>query len=733
MSKRTPFILGIILLMLALWLQVTSIGLVRHFITRLENLAYDLQLRAYLLTQPKQWDNSIAIVDIDDISLSKEGRWPWPRLKVANLVDNLQKAGAVVVAFDMIFPEKQDNIADEVYDEFKKAHLANPTLNELFQKISPEFDHDGLFAASLSRIDAVLGISFLPNSQTQGLLPAPVMELKTPQEKRLGFIEPEGYLANIPVLQTMAKQAGFINVFPDEDGVIRRVPVLLNYQDKLYPSLALEAVRLYLLSKIKLITAHYGDEIRLEGLQVGDHIVPTDAEARVIIPFRGQSFTFPFYSATDVLNNRIPPGALTGKIVFIGTSATGQGDLKATTIQSIFPGVEIQATIADGILTDNFSYKPAWALGAEISLTVLLGLIFIFLFPYLGPRFLGLFIVGIPIIMTFSNAYLWEITGLIITIFIPMSFCVILALVNLLYGYIFETRKREKLRDMFGQYVPAKHIDEMLTSTTELGLSGEDRELTVLFADIRNFTTISEALTATQLKEMLNEFFTPMTEIIFKYHGTIDKYVGDMIMAFWGAPLKDKFHAKHAINAALSMQHAVTKLKTVFANKGWAEINIGIGLNTGLMSVGDMGSKFRRNYTVLGDSVNLASRIEGLTKYYGAKIIVTEFTQAGQNHFVFRKLDRVRVKGKKHGVEIYEPLGHVKNFSPVLMKKVQKYHLALEYYFNQQWDNSLELFTELAQKNPHEKLYQLYLHRIQDFKINPPPADWDGIYTHTEK
>jgi adenylate cyclase len=731
-SKRIPFFLGFLLLAVAIWLQITSIGLIDHFITRLEDLAYDVQLRAYLLTQPK-WESSVVIIDIDDKSLSKEGRWPWPRNKLGELVKHLQEAGVVVVAFDIIFPENQENIAEDVYQKLKQENLATPAIEPLFKKISPHFNYDSQFAEALSKIDVVLGISFLPQVHTVGLLPSPAFELTTPQEKNLEFIIAPGYLANIPVLQTSAKSAGFINVFPDEDGIIRRVPILVRYQDKLYPSLALEAVRLFLLTKIKLVAAHYGDQLRLEALQVGDHIIPTDADSKVVITFRGKSFSFPYYSATDVLNNKIPPNALEGKIAFIGTSATGQGDLKATAVQNVFPGVEIQATIADNILTDNFSYKPAWALGAEIFLTIAIGLVCIFLFPYLGPRALSILIVVIPIVFIFSNTFLWEKTGLIISIFIPMLFCVLLAFINMFYGYLFETRKREKLKEMFGQYVPEKHIDEMLTSSTELALAGEDRELTVLFADIRNFTTLSEPLSASQLKEMLNEFFTPMTEIIFKFRGTIDKYIGDMIMAFWGAPLKDKHHARHAIIAALEMQKAVDKLKTVFSEKGWPEINIGVGLNTGLMSVGDMGSKFRRNYTVLGDTVNLASRVESLTKFYGAKIIVTEFTRANQSFFVFRKLDRVRVKGKTRGVEIYEPLGYAKKFPPALQKEIDLYHSALEYYFTHQWEKASALFAELAREKPHEKLYQLYLKRLNDFVENPPSADWDGVYTHLEK
>jgi adenylate cyclase len=303
----------------------------------------------------------------------------------------------------------------------------------------------------------------------------------------------------------------------------------------------------------------------------------------------------------------------------------------------------------------------------------------------------------------------------------------------MLYGYLFETRRRERLKEMFGQYVPEKHIDEMLRSKDNYGLLGEDRDMTVLFADIRNFTTISESLSASQLKEVLNEFFTPMTEIIFRHRGTIDKYIGDLIMAFWGAPLKDRRHAKHAINAALDMQKMVEKIQAVFAEKNWPDIQIGIGLNSGVMSVGDMGSKFRRNYTVLGDAVNLGSRIESLTKYYDAKVMVSETTQHNQKNFVFRELDRVRVKGKQKGIKIYEVICKTEEASAELLQELEKHHTALEHYYNQRWDEAYQLFTELSLSHSHHKLYALYLHRITEFKRTPPPENWDGVYAHANK
>jgi adenylate cyclase len=307
-----------------------------------------------------------------------------------------------------------------------------------------------------------------------------------------------------------------------------------------------------------------------------------------------------------------------------------------------------------------------------------------------------------------------------------------LAIFNTLYGYLFESRRREQLKSMFGQYVPATHIDEMLKHPGKNRLEGENREISVLFADIRNFTSISENMTASELKTMLNAFFTPMTEIIFKHQGTIDKYVGDMIMAFWGAPLADPKHTTHAIAAALDMQHTVKELEPLFKQHHWPKITIGIGLNSGLMSVGDMGSQFRRNYTVLGDAVNLGSRVEGLTKYYGAEIITTEYTQKNQPTFVFQFLDRVRVKGKNLSIAIYEPLCPQSELQTTLQDELALHQIAMQHYTEQHWKEAHTALQQLHTLNPNRKLYSLYLERIA-YLIQHPPKTWDGIFTHTSK
>ncbi len=734
MNKRIPIILGLLLLGLALWLQITPIRSVQHWVGRFEHLAYDIQLRAKLLTpHHKKLKTSIAIVDIDDISLKQEGRWPWPRYKLATLVDHIQAQGAVVIAFDMIFTREEANIAKSVFNQMTIQHLMNPPFETALKQVMPYFDNDIKFATSLSHGDSVVGISFLLSPYVEGAIPSPLLTLTTSAEKNLYFFITRGVLGVNPTLEVIAKNVGFINIFPDEDGIMRRVPLLLRYKDGLYSSLALQAVRIYLLQKVSLITERYSDSVRLEGVQLGKTIIPTDDKGQVLIPFRGRGHAFPYFSAGDVLNNKIPPGAFAGKIVFVGSTAVGLGDLKPTSIQTSFPGLEIHATVADGILKNDFLQKPAWSLGAEIILTFILGLILVIVFPYLGPLPLILLSIFIPVIMIYLNNQLNEKTNLIFNILIPMVFPFLLAIFNITYGYLFETRRRERLKEMFGQYVPKKHIDEMLKSSTHYGLRGEDRNMTVLFADIRNFTTISEGMLASQLKDMLNDFFTPMTEIIFKYHGTIDKYIGDLIMAFWGAPLKDKNHAEHALLAALDMQKEVVRLKPILAERHWPEINMGIGLNTGMMSVGDMGSRFRLNYTVLGDAVNLSSRVESLTKYYGVHILTTESTQMNQKKIVFRLVDKVRVKGKNNGVALYEVVCKQAELTDELRQELELSQAALNFYFAQQWEKAREVFEALNKKYPDVRLYSLYLERLVEFQKTPPANDWDGVYTHVKK
>jgi adenylate cyclase len=737
MNKKIPIFIGMLILAVFVWLSLTPNPAVKYVITRIDNIFYDIQLRIHIWNSAHRLRNSIAIVDIDDESLKQIGRWPWPRSTLSKLIDNLKSQGAVVIATDMMFSEPDVNVVTNVIEHLNAKKIGTPDITTALNQIMPEFEQDGIFAHSLQDMEGVLGMVLVPSKTQSGMLPSPLLQLNATQNKDLSILNSQGFISNIPILQEAAKGTGFLNVFPDLDGIIRRAPIVMRYQNSIYPSLAFEAARRYLLAKnVELITPSYGDSIRLEGIKMDNYIIPTDEKGQALVPFVGQSYTFPYISAAAVMNNKAPEHAFEGKLVFIGTSATGEGDIKATAIDKVFPGVEIQASIANGILTHYFPYKPAWATGAELVLTVVIGFLAAIIFPYLGPLMVSVLTVSIPLVfvgLLLIEEWLWNRTGFIFSILIPFAMIIVLSIFNIVYGYLFEARKRKRLKGMFGQYVPKKHIEEMLKAKGNYGMLGDDRAMTVLFADIRSFTSISEGMKASELKEMLNAFFTPMTEIIFKHKGTIDKYVGDLIMAFWGAPLKDKNHAQHALAAALDMQETITKMAPELAARGWPTIQMGIGLNSGIMSVGDMGSKFRRNYTVLGDEVNLASRVESLTKFYGVNIMTTEHTQALQKQYALRLLDKVRVKGKQQGIHIYEVVDRIKNASADLLQELEEHQQAINLYFSQQFDEAKELFDKLYEKFPQTKIYMIYLERLAAFKVMPPPADWDGIYIHTTK
>lgn len=731
MSKRIPIFLGLFLICVAIWMLIAPSKF--PLIERLDNVGYDVQLRTRALTQHAAPIAPVAIIDIDDASIKALGRWPWPRSLLAQLAQKLEANGAAIIAWDIFFSEKEPNIALSVLNKLNKTNMINTNVSTFLTKNDELFDDDILFAKALALNSNILALGFLPRKEEHNVLPKPLLTLTNKEQNELDIINAAGYISNISILQEKAKGSGFINIFADSDGIIRRAALLIDYKNGIYPALALAAVLAFLDEDIKLITPSYGSTEKLEGIQIGPVTIPTDEKGQVLIPFIGKSFTFPYYSALDVLNDKLPPDVLRGKILFVGTSATGLGDLQATAIENPFPGVEIQATLVNGILQNNFSYKPEWTYGANVFITALLGLIAAMLFPYLGPRTLGILIILLPPTLLFINNWIWVKTGLILSFLMPVLLLLAIAIGNIIYGYLFETRKREHLKEMFGQYVPEKHIDEMLRTRSDYGLRGEDREMSVLFADIRNFTSISESMTAADLVDMLNTFFTPMTEIIFNHRGTIDKYIGDLIMAFWGAPLKDKNHARHALQSALEMQAKVKELHPMLAERNWPEIKIGIGINSGQMSVGDMGSRFRRNYTVLGDAVNLGSRVEGLTKFYGVDIIVTESVVANQTKFVFRKLDYVRVKGKKTAIAIYELICTTGALTPELTNELDHYHHGLEFYFAQRWDDAEIIMEELHQRFPEKTIYNLYLQRIKEFKNHPLPADWDGVYVHVTK
>jgi adenylate cyclase len=582
----------------------------------------------------------------------------------------------------------------------------------------------------------VLGYAIADASNIpKGSLPPPLV-MDSWLVESLVLIDIESYIANLDLLQERASGGGFFSIMPDDDGVIRTAPLLARRNGQLYGSLALETVRQFLDAQQILLTPKpIGDYMAVESVSLdGLTDIPTDGFGYVLIPYRGKAGSFPYISSADVINGDFSAGFFENRIVLFGTTAVGLYDMRSTPVQSVFPGVEVHANVIAGLLDGHFPAEPPWALGANVALLLTLGLMSVFIVPFIKPVAIILISLLMLALVTALNFWAWTEFGLVLAIIAPLFLIVLIGTADLAYGFLTEARGRRQLKAVFGQYVPPEIVDEMNRNPDgDFALEGESRELSVLFCDIRGFTTISESLAADELKQMLNFFFTPMTRIIFERRGTIDKYVGDMIMAFWGAPVHDSQHHQHAVLGALEMLDTLEKMQPELSERGWPRIEIGVGINSGMMNVGDMGSEYRRAYTVIGDAVNLGSRLESLTKYYGVRLIVSETTAEKLEGIVLRGLDRVKVKGKDEPVNIFEPLGTTDSVTAEQVTEVEDSNRAQGLYYEGLWDDAQRAFEQLKQAFPERKVYTLYLERIAALREQGVGPGWDGVFTHTSK
>jgi adenylate cyclase len=746
-QQRVSVYMGILLSAYLIMLGLSINSNDNHWLNRLDFLFYDTRFNASLsladqevlasensdeeTETTKTAEHKIVILDIDEKSLAREGRWPWSRHKLADLVTILTEYGAVVVAFDVVFSEPERNPVSEV-----NQHLSDNKIDWEIPKYWLEIaDGDKNFSRHINDMDVVLGYFFQDQINIQvGQLPAPSYTLTKEQKNRLVSISKPGYAANLALLQQAAAGAGFVSTFADVDGVIRRSPLVIRHGDALYPSLSLATVMSYLfVNNIELETLPLGSVDVMTSIIAGGQKARTDVNGQVIIPFRGKQKSFPYLSVTDVLQKKIDSAALSGAIVLVGTSAIGLADLRATPVGTQYPGVEVHANIIQSLLSGEFPYRPEWEAGLTLSILVFLGALLSLWLPKLGPvSSVALSVLTLTTIIS-GNFYLWHVYRLDLPVASMVLLTLALTLLNLAYGYFRENASRRLLKGMFNQYVPQAHIERMLSDPDAYQFTGDSKELTVLFADIRSFTTISEHLSAADLKAMLNQYFTPITKIIFDNEGTIDKYVGDMVMAFWGAPIEDEHHAQNGILAALEMQRMTKEISADFMARGLPEIKIGVGLNSGIMNVGDMGSSYRRAYTVLGDSVNLGSRLESITKFYGAEILVGERTAELCPDIIFGFVDRIQVKGKDEPIAVYQPLGLESEVTNGQKEEIERFSLAYSDYLQQNWVQATSKLVELQQDFPETKLYQVYLDRIQDLREQDLAQDWDGVFRHTSK
>lgn len=712
------------------------LGLLQRF----DDILYDIRLRA---SMPRSIEDRIVIVDIDEKSLAEIGRFPWGRDKLADLVELLfEQQKVALVGFDIVFAEADDSSGLKRLTSLAANELKDqPGFLDRLRVIQPELDYDARFAAALKKYPVVLGYYFSSDrrSSAVGQLPSPVVVAQSLKGRTLEAPTWTGYGANIPILATAAPFAGHFNPFSDSDGVVRSLPLLAEYKGDYYESLALALFR-QLLGHPPVVPGFSEEKWLSRSLQGLSHValktangtiaLPVDRRIGALVPYRGpggpDAGSFRYVSASDLLLGRVAPQTLKDKIVLVGTTAPGLLDLRVTPVGEAYPGVEAHANLLSSWLDGKVLQKPDYAMGYDFALLLITGILLAIGLPLLSALRAVLLSVGVLVLVGGLNSWLFFAHGLVM----PLAGALVMILtafaLNMSYGYFVESRSKRELANLFGTYVPPELVDEMVKDPDSYNMKATNRELTVMFCDMRGFTKMSEHMEPTQLQELLTGVFSKLTSLIRANKGTIDKYMGDCVMAFWGAPVETADHAHLAVRSAMEMALAVREINQEHRARGLPDIGIGIGLNTGSMCVGDMGSNIRRAYTVIGDAVNLGSRLEGLSKVYGVDIVVSETTRKQAKEFAWQELDRVRVKGKDQAVSIFWPMAPTAQLNESAHAELKAWNAFLKAYRAQDWEQADVQMLNLTRMNAKKFLYQLYADRVASMRHLPFDPEWDG-------
>ncbi len=706
---------------------------------RLENIIYDTRLRA---TMPRTLDERIVIIDIDEKSLDRVGHWPWGRDKLAAFIRELfERQQAAVVGFDVLFAEADGSSGLASLERLAAGPLrAQGGFNEQLARLAPALDYDAAFARALQGRPAVLGYYLTSDrdGRTKGVLPAPALPAERLRGLPLRATSWGGYGSNIEKLANAVPAAGFFNSITDDDGVVRSLPLLAEHQGQYYESLALAMFRTLLdLPEVHphfVSAAPQGTHDTLQSIvlrQDGRELsLPVDDTLSTLIPFRGpgnvSGGSFRYVSASDVLEGRLPANVLQGQLVLVGSTTPGLLDLRVTPVGRTYPGVETHANMLSAFLDGKSIVRPDYAIGFDAAQLLCAGTLLAVALPALSATSAVLLSLGVVATLTGANIWLYLHHGLAMPLATVLVMAVLAFALNMVYGYFVESRSKRELAALFGTYVPPELVDEMVKQPENYSMQATSRELTVMFCDMRGFTAMSEQMEPLQLQALLNDVFSQLTHIIRSHKGTIDKYMGDCVMAFWGAPVLTKEHAQLAVQAALDMERAIEQINRSHLERKLPEIGIGIGLNTGTMCVGDMGSDIRRSYTVIGDAVNLGSRLEGLSKHYGVRTVVSETTQAQAPNFIWQELDRVRVKGKAQAVAIYSPVATLQAGMPHKAEELTTWKHLLDAYRAQDWARCSTLLLNLREIAAPCALYELYADRVQTLQAQSLAPGWDG-------
>ena len=736
---RLPaWLLPLVLLAAAIWGNLAEPGLLRS----LRNVTFD----EYQRLLPATWEDAgVRIVDIDDESLTRYGQWPWPRTRVGELVERLRERGAAVVAFDIVFAEA-DRTSPRSLLAMWRGRADAAELTQLLERLP---DHDEVFAQILSTVPSVVGIVF--HDEPGARIPVVQWGMSYAGDDPVPYLPVfSGATSNLPAIEAAAAGQGSFNMIPDGDQVVRRVPLLVamrtaGAEPVIYPALSVEALRVLQGATTYVVRSSnasgqtaFGERAGLNALRVGRITVPVDSDGRMWLRDTGP-VAKRFVPAWKVLSGELPDKELEGMIVFVGTSAPGLKDLRALPLNPVAAGVEVHARITEQILLGQYLERPDWMRAAELIWLIVLGGALIVLLPRLGPLWCA---IGGGVATGGSFAASWfafRQLGYLADPVFPAMTGLAIYIVGSLLAFMRTERERRWVRNTFGQYMSPVLVEELARNPALLKLGGDARDMTIMFSDIRGFTARSEKLSAEALTRFINAFLTPMSALILEHKGYIDKYMGDAIMAFWSAPLADPDHPVNAARAALAMVRELDRLNGAWAaeaaaaGESFEPVAIGIGLNCGQVSVGNFGANQHFSYSVIGDEVNLAARLEGRSKTYGVTLVLGENLAARLTGWALIELDRVRVKGKAKPVVVFTLLGE----DARAIADLQARHVAmLASYRACDWDAAQAACDALAAAPmlaPLSGLYALYQERIADFRRTPPPVDWDGVETATEK
>ncbi len=731
-----PLVMGLVLSLVVLALMALG----APFLDLMELKAQDA---LFLARGPRPAaSGAVAVVAVDEQSLDQEGRWPWPREKTARLIRAVATQGAKVIGLDMGFFEPDNRLAVKSVVEILEAARQGrpPALEEVITRFHPDY----LLAKAIAEApcDVVIGYFFHMNQREVGHLgPAeakkrrrqlakfafPVVRFASPEAMDRPLLQAWLPEPNQPLITAAARWAGFFNIIPDRDGVVRRQPLLLQMGDAYYPSLVLATLARYKgLPLPRLNIQEHG----LDGVVLGDVFIPTDHLGRLRINYLGGETVIPTVSAGDLLAGRRLGTSLKGKAVLISVTATGVFDLSPTPLDPRLPGCYIHAQAMDNVLARDFMVRTAWTTVVDATAVLVLGLGTALALALLPPLAGG----GLALLMGAGYVglgYALFMEGYLLDLVHPLLALLAVGVAVTLYRYLGEERQRRFVKRAFQYYLSPEVIDAMLADPGGLKLGGSKQDLSVLFADIRGFTSLAEKLEPELLAQVLNLFLDRVTQVILAHGGLLGKYIGDAVMAVFGAPVAQPDHAGRACAAALDLGRLYRELLPEWERRGVPPLALGVGVNSGPMVVGNMGSSLRFDYTVIGDNVNLASRLEGQTRVYGVDSVVSQATRdlcAGDFHF--RVLDLIRVKGRQEPVRIYEILGPAQGPEPELAVLMAE---ALERYLARDFGGALAVLERLSARHPGDVPARLLAERCTRFLKEPPAPDWDGVETKTSK